>query len=86
MGNPAVMYNRSRNTVPTKGAEYKFLDILETSKKLFFSSSEGGNLVVRLRRISLLKNVHVPFNFYFLIVYFFTHLFNFYPTLAGFPA
>ena len=45
----------NRNTVLTKGAEYKFLDTLETSKKLFFSSSEGGNLVVRLRRISLLK-------------------------------
>ena len=45
----------NRNNVPTKGAECKFLYTLETSKKLFFSSSEGGNLVVRLRRISLLE-------------------------------
>ena len=34
------------NTVPDKGSESKFLDILEASKKLYFSSSEGGNLIV----------------------------------------
>ena len=38
-------FNREHRS--DKGAESKFLDILEASKKIFFSSSEGGNLIVR---------------------------------------
>ena len=37
-------FNREHRS--DKGSESKFLDILEASKKLYFSSSEGGNLIV----------------------------------------
>ena len=55
------------NTVPDKGSESKFLDILEASKKLYFSSSEGGNLIVSWQRISLLKFFWIFLNFWYFL-------------------